>query len=140
MAGDAARPFEPAWLDALEAGLAANPAGLPGDADAEDTGGGATSLALGQEVLAVPGLGDVCYVVDLSSSEPPRLRRGTLDGAEVTLVAAYDAALALVEGRAAVHDLLTEGRIKVRGDARALVAAGALVARYAEAVRGEDGR
>jgi hypothetical protein len=54
--------------------------------------------------------------------EGASLEIGTVESAAVTLVESFDTATAIEQG-ASVSELLAEGRISVRGDASALVAA-----------------
>jgi hypothetical protein len=86
-------------------------------------------FGLGQLVTGAPG-GDVAYTLLVGGGEPGELRRG-LEAATVVLVEDYDTAAALVAGDP-VADLLAAGRIKVRGDAAALVDAAELVAALGE--------
>jgi hypothetical protein len=54
--------------------------------------------------------------------------------ADVTLVEDFSTAKAIASESASLPDLLGAGKIKLRGDARALVAAGDLLARLAPLV------
>ncbi|MGB9111441.1 MAG: hypothetical protein WCF24_01790 [Acidimicrobiales bacterium] len=77
-------------------------------------------LDLGIAIDDAPG-GPIRYTFHLGP-DGAALEVGSLDSAVVTLVESFDTARAIDEGRA-VSDLLAEGRITVRGDATALVAA-----------------
>ena len=60
--------------------------------------------------------------------------RGSTERAEVTLVADWSTAEAVASGTASVPDMLSAGRIKLRGDTRALVSAGDFLAAIAPLV------
>jgi len=121
------------WFEALAAALDGLPS-LPATVDALLEG-----LALGQIVTGVPedaGIagaedGEVRYTIVLRPEGSASLVRGSTDPANVILVEDWSTAVAIASGEASVADLLTEGRIKMRGDSRALVAAGDLLARAA---------
>jgi hypothetical protein len=74
-------------------------------------------VALGQVVTTPEG--ERSWTVVAGGGAPAEVREGVGD-AEVFLVANLDAAARLVRG-APAGELLAEGRIKVRGDANALV-------------------
>lgn len=102
------------WLDALRAHLASlDPVDSP------------ERLALGQLVTGAPG-GEVAYTLLVGGGERAELRDG-LDAATVTVVATYEAARAIATGSSA-SELLSAGRLKVRGDAGALLRAQDLLA------------
>jgi SCP-2 sterol transfer family protein len=121
------------WFVALAASLQ----GLPDTA----LGAGApgTGLALGQIVTGVPkGAraadvkdGEVRYTIVLRQGGPATLVRSSTEPAEVTLVADWPTAEAIASGRSSVTKMLSAGRLKLRGDTRALVKAGELLAAVA---------
>jgi hypothetical protein len=125
------------WLAALESALRDAP-GLDGPAPPGER------LWLGQIVTGagtagVPGspalVGDeVRYTIGLGGGQPPQLRLGTVDGATVTLVTSYPAAATLAAGSATVGELLAGGKLKVRGDVNALIAAQDVLASLAPAL------
>jgi len=78
------------------------------------------SLDLGQEIRGAPG-GAVCYTIHVTNGTA-RIDVGTLEGATITLVEEYESARAIASG-ASVSDLLSEGKITMRGDANALLSA-----------------
>lgn len=122
--------FSDAWFDELDHRLEASGAGSP-------SAGPSPRLALGIVVTGLPGRGEVRYQLGLGGGRPPELTRATTEGATVTLVQDLATAEALADGSVSMSDLLTAGRIKVRGDARALVAAGDQLAALAAALRAE---
>lgn len=77
-------------------------------------------LDLGISIDDAPN-GPVRYTFHIGP-EGAELEIGSVDSAAVTLVETYDTARAIVAG-VSVSELLAEGRITVRGDAAALVAA-----------------
>ncbi|MCU1490448.1 MAG: hypothetical protein JWM85_1853 [Acidimicrobiaceae bacterium] len=81
-------------------------------------------LALGQVVTGLPSAegDDVAYTLHLGGGEPARVVPGTVDEADVVLVEGYATARAIATGTPA-GELLVEGRLKVRGDVNALIAA-----------------
>ncbi|HUY30130.1 MAG TPA: hypothetical protein VMV02_03965 [Acidimicrobiales bacterium] len=112
--------FSNEWLDALGVHLAElGPLDSP------------APLALGQIVTGAPG-GDVEYTIVVGGGRRGEVHRG-LDGAAVTIVESYETALAIVSGTPAA-DLLAAGRLKVRGDAGALLGAQDLLAALAPAL------
>ncbi len=121
------------WFEALDAVLAGLSGG-PGEADGP-------GLALGQIVTGVPegaGVarspdGQVRYTMVLRHDGTALLARDTVEMADVVLVEDWGTARAIASGES-VSDLLTAGRIKVRGDSRALVAGGEVLARVAPLV------
>ncbi|MDA8292404.1 MAG: hypothetical protein M0Z33_12115 [Actinomycetota bacterium] len=115
-----AEAFTEQWIEELRARLARLP---PHDHPAR--------LALGQLVTGAPG-GDVSYTILVGGGEPAELRRG-LDDASVTLVETYETARALASGTPA-STLLSEGRLKVRGDSGVLLAAQELLCALAPAL------
>ena len=98
-----------AWIDGLAAALG-SAAPVAGD-----------RLLLGQIVTGAPS-GEVRYTLAVGGGEPPEVVEGTTEGATVTLVADYATARAIASGTPAA-ELLSQGRVKVRGDANALIAA-----------------
>ncbi len=77
-------------------------------------------LDLGIAIDDAPG-GPIRYTFHVGP-DGAALEVGSVDSAVVTLVESFGTASAIDEGRA-VSELLAEGRITVRGDATALVAA-----------------
>ncbi len=128
------------WFEALAATLERLP--VPSETDAEPAAGVAAGLALGQIVTGVPddagaaGVqdGEVRYTIVLAPEGSASLVRGSTAPAEVVLVEDWSTAEAIASGEAPVADLLAAGRIKVRGDTRALVSAGEILARVAPLV------
>ena len=82
-------------------------------------------LDLGVAIDDAPG-GPIRYTFHVGP-EGAALEIGSVDSAAVTLVESFDTARSIDEG-ASVSQLLAEGRITVRGDASALVAAQHLLA------------
>ena len=123
MAGDGAQaapePLSATWRAALARRLAAAPPA------------GGRRLALGQVVTGEAG-GEVAWTVHAGGGEPAELVDGD-DAAEVCLVGDAEAAAALLAGTPAAT-LLAEGRIKVRGDASALVETREALASLAQAL------
>ncbi|MGO9582010.1 MAG: hypothetical protein ACLP36_04305 [Acidimicrobiales bacterium] len=124
-----------AWFEALAAAL--------GSLSTTGTrAGGPGGLALGQVVTGVPDKagvagvqdGEVRYTLLLRPDGPASLVRGSTERAEVTLVADWSTAEAVASGTASVPDMLSAGRIKLRGDTRALVSAGDFLAAIAPLV------
>ncbi len=140
-AGGGAELFSEGWLKNLERSLRAvgERAGSPGAAQGDGEETGRRRLALGQVVTGVPATsgggrggdgGVVRYLIVIGEGEP-EVRRGSTEGADVVLVTDYDAARALAGGEVEVGALLASGRIKVHGDANALVEAQDLIAALA---------
>jgi hypothetical protein len=77
-------------------------------------------LDLGVAIEDAPQ-GPIRYTFHIGN-EGAALEVGSVDSAAVTLVESFDTASAIEKG-ASVSELLAEGRITVRGDAAALVAA-----------------
>lgn len=103
-------PFlSPEWFDALADSLASITVGVAGE----------EGLALGQVIQGSPE-GTIRYTICLGAGVPGRLVRDSVDEAQVTLVEAYESAIAIAGG-ASVADLLAAGKIKVSGDANALL-------------------
>lgn len=120
------------WLDALGKVVAEieEPAPPP-----EDGPPRCSRLALGQLVTGGPD-GDVGYTILLGSGiSGPRVLPGTSE-AEVVLAEDYETARALAAGERTSAEAMAEGLVKVRGDAKRLVACEPLVARLAGAVSG----
>jgi hypothetical protein len=124
------------WFEALAASLN----GLPVHPDG--AGERSAGLSLGQIVTGVPedagaaGVqdGEVRYTIVLRPEGSASLVRDSVAPANVILVEEWSTAEAIASGETSVPDLLTAGRIKVRGDSRALVVAGDLLARVAPLV------
>ncbi len=122
-----------AWFQALAAALD----GLPARATA--AGAPREGIALGQIVTGVPDSagaagaedGEVRYTILLRQDGPGSLVRNSTEPAEVTLVAEWPAAAAIASGRSSVTEMLSAGKIKLRGDTRALISAADLVATVA---------
>lgn len=93
-------------------------------------------VALGQVVTGMPG-GDVAWTVVAGGGEPARLIEGVGD-ADVCLVGDEDTARRLLAGTPAAT-LLAEGRLKVRGNAGALVEAQGALASLGAALSGDAG-
>jgi len=120
------------WFEAFAAALASLPV-------TSGAGDGSEGLCLGQVVTAVPekaraaGVhdGEVRYTIVLGRNGSASLLVGSTESAEVTLLEDWSTAEAIASGSASLPDLLGAGRVKLRGDPRALVAAGDLLARLA---------
>lgn len=78
-------------------------------------------LALGQVVHGGPD-GTVRFTIRVGRGVPAEVVRGGTESAQVTLVEDFESARQIAEG-APVADLLASGRIKVSGDANALLRA-----------------
>jgi len=123
-----------AWFETLAAALKSL------HANASATGG--SGLALGQIVTEVPvqtalaGVqdGEVRYTIVLRQDGSASLVRGSTEEADVVLVENWSTAEAVASGTSSVSDMLSAGRIKLRGDTRALVAAGDLIADIAPVI------
>jgi hypothetical protein len=121
------------WFEAFSAALKR----LPAEEAAAD--GLADGLALGQIITEVPGdagaagveNGEVHFTIVLQQNGSASLVRDSTEPADVILVEDWSTADAIVSGTASLADLLTAGRIKLRGDSNALVSAGDLLARVA---------
>jgi len=128
-----------AWFEALAAALGRLPASPVSGQAPGQPGESAAGLALGQIVTGVPdgaraaGVqeGEVRYTIVLPPEGPGSLVRDSTEHANVVLVEDWSTAEAIASGETSVPDLLTAGRIKVRGDSRALVSAGDLLSRVA---------
>ncbi len=124
--------FTQGWFDALAAALDE----LPISADAIEASVG---LSVGQIVTGVPGDsdavglqdGEVRYTIVLRDDASASLVLGSTEPANVVLVEDWSTACAIASGETPIGDLLTAGRIKVRGDSRELVTAGDLLTRGA---------
>ena len=123
-----------AWFDALATALE----GLHARASATDHPG----LALGQIVTEVPqgnaGLttqgGEVHFTIVLRPDGSASLVRDSTAEANVILVEDWLTAEAVASGMSSVSDMLSAGKIKMRGDSRALMAAGDMLATIAPVV------
>jgi hypothetical protein len=128
-----------AWFEAFAAALK----GLPVSAVAADAAVAADTatggLALGQIITGVPEeagaagvqAGELRYTVVLRQDGSASLVRDSTEPADVILVEDWSTAEAIVSGRSSLPDLLTAGKIKLRGDSRALVSAGDILTRVA---------
>lgn len=114
--------LSPEWFDALESTLASITTGEAGE----------PGLTLGQVIQDHP-TGTISYTMCLGSGTPGRLVRDSVEDAEVTLVEDFPSALSIHEG-ASVADLLASGRIKIRGDANALLRAATELAALSQAL------
>lgn len=112
------------WYEALRAQLRAAPP-LPGESS--------TQLRLGQLVLGAPDGADHAWTIVLRNGAVPALDVGSVANADVVLVESYDAAWALASGDRTAGQLLEAGELKIRGDARRLVAASELLEAVAAA-------
>ena len=101
-----------------------------------------TSIALGQVVTDVEGAenGEVRYSLLLGPGPKVRVVIGSTEDAEVVLSAGYAAARALARGDTSAASLLEEGRVKISGDARRLVAAVDLLGVVGESLTDLRGR
>ncbi|MGD1011659.1 MAG: SCP2 sterol-binding domain-containing protein [Acidimicrobiales bacterium] len=96
-------------------------------------------LALGQVITGVPEgsgavsapSGEIRYTILLREDGSAALSRSSTEPADVTLIEDFATGEALMSGRSQVTSLLAAGRIKMRGDSRALLAAEALLRRAA---------
>jgi len=123
--------FSQEWFEALAAAL--NELRIPVATE------GSVELSVGQIVTGVPegrdavGLdnGEVRYTIVLQQDGSASLVLGSTELASVVLVEDWSTATAIASGETPMGDLLTAGRIKLRGDSRELVSAGELLARVA---------
>jgi hypothetical protein len=106
------------WFEAL-AGHLRSAQLLPGDP--------ATGIRVGQLVTGAPGGVDHAWTLVLRGGSAPELEVGSIDRADVVLVESYEGAWALASGDRTPGQLLEAGEVKVRGDARRLVAASELL-------------
>ena len=72
--------------------------------------------------------GEVRYTVELSPDGSASVVRGSTEDADVTIVEDFDTARAIATNASSVPDMLNAGRIKLRGDTQALLAAADLLA------------
>lgn len=96
------------------------------------------ALRLGQIVTDAPTLenaAEVRYTIHLGGGAPAAVTPGSVDEADVVLVEDYETARAIATGTPPAS-LLAAGRIKVRGDAGALIAAQEQLAGLGEALSG----
>lgn len=112
------------WLAELAAALRRAPEVQDGPA-----------LALGQVVTDVPALEgtELAFTIRIGGGEAASVEPGTVEAANAVLVADYESARAIASGTPAA-DLLAEGKIKLRGDATALIAAQDQLARVGAAL------
>jgi hypothetical protein len=119
-----------AWFASLARALAGVALDLPGVPEG--------AITIGQIVTGVPdgarasGVRDseVRYTIVFDGGAAS-LVRGSIAGAQVVLVTDWDSAEEISSGRSSVPEMLNAGKIKVRGEASALVAAGDFLARIA---------
>lgn len=94
----------------------------------------ATSLTVVERVTGAPA--DVHDVVSLvADAHGVRVEAGEATGASAWLTVAFDDAAALNEGRLEPADAIATGRLRVRGDLRAVVDAVGLLAQAHGALR-----
>jgi hypothetical protein len=105
---------------------------LSGSAPLEGEG----SLRLGLVVVTDDGKEQCSYTLELVGGEVPRLLGAGTAEAEVVLVESAAAARSRARGAATSAELLEAGAIKIRGDARALVASAGLLEQVAKAAGG----
>lgn len=123
------------WFEALSAGL-------KGLSPPSGAGSVAGELSLGQIITEVPAdIGpddvhdrEVRFTILIGPKGGASLVRGSTDTASVTLVEDWSTASAIVSGSCCISDLLAAGKIKLRGDSRALVSAEALLTQIARLV------
>jgi hypothetical protein len=101
------------------------PEGHEGSEESEAPG--RNHLALGERVTSGPN-GDVEYTIVFAPDRPPRLLEGTVADADVVLVQTFETARRIAEGEMSPAQALSSGLIRVRGDTRALVRGGDLLA------------
>jgi hypothetical protein len=125
--------FSDEWFDQLEGALdALGRTGVPPNMPE-------AGLALGQIVTELTdadsptGVGrpEIRYTIVLKPDRSLSLVRSSIEPADVVLVEDWPTAEAIVSGSPPLADLLAAGRIKLRGSARALIAAGELLAKIA---------
>jgi hypothetical protein len=124
------------WFEAFAAALRSLP--VTGDT----AGAPPAGLRLGQIITDVPdeagaaGVrnGEVRYTIVLDRDGSGSLVPDSTETADVTLIEDFPTAKAIASESASLPDLLGAGKLKLRGDARALVAAGDLIARLAPLV------
>ena len=119
-----------AWFETLAAALSS----LPGDSG--HLGSPGDGLSIGQIVTGVPNSdafvkGEVRYTIVLSPDGSGSLVNGSTDAAQVTIVEDYSTAMAIASGAGNVSDMLSAGKVKLRGDTRALLGAGDFLAAVA---------
>ncbi len=115
-----------AWFDALGERLRIDPGLFEGD-----------RFALGQvvtELAAAPGR-ELAYTLAIGADRPPHLELGSVATADVVLVADFSTAQAIASG-SPPGPLLAQGKVKVRGDATALIAAQDRLAAIGRALAG----
>ena len=144
-----------AWFEALGAALArlggerrpSETAGDPGEAsEAGESGRPDDGISIGQVVTGVPGragegdqarkAGEVRYTIVLGADGSGSLVRDSTEHADVVLVEDWATAKAIASGEVPVSELLSAGRIKMRGESRALVSAGDMLGRVAPLIAG----
>jgi hypothetical protein len=116
------------WLEAMAARLAELPLPLQDSAGARGAAA-VESLTVGQIVTGVPWRdgGELSYCLHLDTSGAATVEAGSVALADVVLVTSYADAKALASGAISPSSLLEAGRVKIRGDAARLLAAGPLV-------------
>lgn len=90
-------------------------------------------LALGQIVTGAPA-GTTSYTISFGAGQPVTVEPGA-DQAQVTLIEDYQTALRLAEGVPA-GELLSLGKVKLRGDVNALLSAAEQLSELADALAG----
>ena len=92
-------------------------------------------LALGQIVTGTPE-GTTSYTISFGAGKPVTVEPGT-DQAQVSFIEDYESALRLAEGVPA-GELLSLGKIKLRGDVNALLAAAEQLSELADVLSGRE--
>jgi hypothetical protein len=110
---DVAAPFTTAWLADLAAAAAAT--AVPDDLDA----------TVEQVVTGGPD-GDVRWSVRLAAGRA-QVVVGPAPGADVSLSADWETALAMTAGELAVTDAFLAGRLRLRGDVKVLLRTAAVL-------------
>jgi len=116
-----------AWFETLAAALS----GVRTDSRSLDAlDAPADGLRVGQIVTGVPDSaafgavgGEVRYTVVLSPGGSGAVVYGSTDSAQVTIIEDYPTAAGIASGVCSVSDMLSAGKVKLRGDTRALLAA-----------------
>lgn len=82
----------------------------------------AGTTRVGQLVTGAPEGCEYAWTLVLEHGSRPRVEVGSIESADVVLVEPFEAALALASGHRSANELLEAGHLKLRGDARRLVA------------------
>jgi hypothetical protein len=141
-----ARYLSPEWVRSFDEMLSAlDLSGAVAEASGTSLAAADGAFAVAQEVTGAPadlgsagpdavGLPSVVRTVLTVSDGTARLQldRGASLDADVTLVVGYDDAAAMALGRLQPADALAKGRVRVRGDLAALVAAQSVLASASE--------